>query len=1163
MLPKIKRLLTLRMLFLTGGLAVVLLAAFLIWAGLTARLHDRLPVPSPDGKYFAYFALTRDGFSEGPSRYDLIVSTRQGRMMARFPMNAGTILWSNAGHLAVVNEGRSEVTLFPNVGGRFLLLPSFSLSRGAQLRWSRDGNKLAYVRPGSAGDEMAIYDLQQTQAFAVTMPADFRLRQPMLLFWSPISEQLFFLNDEGAEVVLQRVDLLSGELQVIARGTSGWKGPVSGHPRMSPDGTNLYLPPPVHAVVDARTRETIWLLPAEARVLWTPWSADGTQLFYSRAPLCSEIYAHDFSSQTDQMIVSRAQPKGFFAVDRRSYFFRDPQAYPPGGVAPGLRDWLETQRGWQHVDVVTQSAQPLGRMELWPWEQTRDGLILARRDDYTRVKFGLYDPNVRLFGEYVFPTAGQELFQAIKSQGVILLAVLLYAFLAFLVYSARPESSPARAFYLLSMILMSLFASMGVLNLVMWPPGRLPYRVPEWEITALGWWPPYSLSSLVFDRALAFLLLSELALIPPALLHFAIVFPEGNQFLAKRKVLRSLLYGAAFLPLTGLLVMPALHRAPEVLKPVAGSLLVIAGPLVVITALLSLLSSYRHPPDRRARDQVRWVAMAFVLPLVGLGALGAINALVSFSSRLVGKGPQQFLDMFNTATLATLCLFTPLAVGYALVAHKLFDIHLLIRRTVRYTMITFVVAAVYFLIAGGLSWAIAGFVENPSQPVVILSTLLTALIIAPVRTRLQSFIDRTFDRTEYDFREALQNFADSLAGILDRATLATRLSETVERAMKARRFHLFVLDRRTGRLRPQLAAGEEKAEVASVEFDPAEPLCRYLLEEQRPFEVEVSPYDPKLIPIFRSAAERLSQLEAAVVFGLERRKALVGLMVAGVKSSDEFYNAEDLGLLMTVARQAAVAVENTELFEEIAQDRELKKELEVASEVQAHLFPSVLPRVTGCQIAWRCLPARSVSGDYYDFLELPGQKIGLAVGDVSGKGLSASLLMANLQGLLRTQAPTAESSAELVRRINGQVFVSSRGAKYCTFFYGVYDEALRRLEFVNAGHNPPLLLNASGTRFLESTGVPLGLFQEVNHDTRSEQLEPGTLLALYSDGITEARNEQGELYGVDRLVNALSRARDSDLASLIEKVLAEVRDFSAGAPVEDDQTLVLLRVNRV
>lgn len=1160
MLEKPKRALASRPVFLTGSLAAVFVAGLLIWVELAAPTNLRLPVPSLDGKYFAYFDIAKSGATGEASRFDLIVSTPGGNMLARFPLSPGPVFWSSAGHLAVANDGRSQATLIPNVGGRFLVLTALALREGTEPRWSRDGTKLAYLRPSATGVEMAIYDFQQTQASAVPLPPEFRLEKPALLFWSPGREEVYFLNSEGQDVVFEKVDVLTGRIQVLAKGSRGWGSAGLGLPRISSDGTKIYLPQPRHSVIDAQTGETVWALPRDSRALWSPWTADGRRLLYARQDSPHQIFVHDFSDQTDQVILTGAERNGFLTVDGKSYLFRTHQTFTTGfyGSGPGLRQWLKDRWGWQHADLPTQSVQPLGRVELWPWEQTEDGRVLARQDEYTEVRFGLYDPTGRTLSAYVFPTDQEDVFRQVKSHSVLLFTILLYALLGFLVYLSRPGSPPARALARLSFILMLLFASADVLSSSVSLLGQLPFPfgASTAEAAGLDWLTGYSFYWLLFDEAILYILQGALALVPPALLHFAIVFPEGSQYLARRKLLLPPLYAAAFLPALGMVFGLTSYSLPRAVAPVVQSLVLVATAVALVTALLALLYNYRHPPDRRARDQVRWVAMAFLLPFVGGSFLLLINVL---ASDFLGTS-SHFLDVLSTATLGLLCLFTPLAIGYALVAHKLFDIQLLIRRTVRYSLMTFLVVIVYLLLVGGLSWGIAGSLRSPSQFVVIASTLLTAAILAPARRRVESLIDRTFDRTKYDFREALQNFATELPNILDRQTLANRMSETVRKVMKARRFYLFVLDRHSRKLRPQRAGAGPVANVAGVEFDPAESLCRYLLDSQRPFEAEISPYDPKLVTVFRSAADRLGQLQAALVFGLERRGELVGLMVVGPKASDEFYNSEDLELLQTVAHQAAVAIENTDLFEEVAQDRELKKELEVASEVQAQLFPTTVPQSASCQIVGRCVAARSVSGDYYDFLELPGKRIGLAIGDVSGKGMSASLLMANLQGLLRSQAPIAETPADLARRINRQLYGSSRGAKYCTFFYGVYHEAGRKLEFVNAGHNPPLLLNGGETRFLESTGIPLGLFPEVDHEIRSEILEPGARVVLYSDGITEARNKSGEFYGVDRLVSVVWASGDLDGQALADKILTDVSAFSGRAEIEDDQTLVLLKV---
>ncbi len=1151
MVERMKPSLLARLALLSGGLIVLLLVAILLWADFTMPLVLRLPVPSLDGQYFAYFDPVESGEPGQKPDHDLIVSTPRGQLLARLRVAAGSIHWSNADHLAIVNEGRTEATLIANSGGRLTILTRIALRPGAEPRWSRDGNKLACVRLGPAGDQVAIHDIQQPQALVVPLPAGFHLRQSKLLFWSPGSEHLFLLNEEGQDVVLEKVGVQDGKVQSLARGVASAKAARLALPQVSPDGTKIYLPPPRHCVIDAQTGETLWVLPADADTLRSPWSADGRRLFYFRRQDLSAILAHDLSSASDQVVVSGVQPGGFFTADGRSYFYR--KLFPAG---PGLswREWLEKSWGWQLVDLATQSSQPLGRVELWPWQQTLDGSILARHDDYTRVRFGLYDPDGGVLEEYVFPTAQEDLSRQIKAHRLILLTVAFYVLLALTVFWKRPASTPARAFFVFAFLLVALFAGQSLLSS---PPSfqmASPFPATIGETQGLDWWRMTTLSPLLLGKA-AFAVALLWALLPVTLLHLAFVFQQRSRFLAGRVGLRLALYGVGLLPLVAVLMT---RFAPNLLKVPVWGFLILGGCVVLGVWGVTLVHSYRHPPDPRTRDQVRWMTMA-----LGLAVGGGLLLLLErgLARLLVGEESQRLLNVVRTAALALPCWVAPSALAYAVAARKPYNLRLLIRRSIRHAFTALPALVLFLLLWGGLSWVTSGALVRLSPLVVAIAVLVTVLLTMPFRGRLRSFVDRTFDRLRYDFRERLLDYARGLPHLLDRQTLVARLGNTLPAAVGARRLYLFVLDRHAKVFRLQPGKGDLSSGARGVEFDPAEPLCQYLLQEERPFEVDVSPFSSELISIFRTTADRLGKLEAGVILGLKRRYELLGLLVMGAKTVGEFYNAEELELLRIVAREAASALENIDLFEEVARDRELRRELEDASEVQAQLFPTVVPRLSTGQLAGRCVLARSACGDCYDFLELPGRKVGLAICDVCGRGMSASLLMATVQGLLRTQAPTAQNLEELAERINHHLYTSAGGSKFCTLFYGVYDDVKRRLEYLSAGHNPPLVLTAQGVRFLDATGLPLGLFPEITQHPRSEVLEPGTLVVLYSDGIIEARNSRGEFYGTHRFVSTVSRVREADVERIVARILGDVHDFTAGVAIEDDQTLVVLKVD--
>lgn len=241
-------------------------------------------------------------------------------------------------------------------------------------------------------------------------------------------------------------------------------------------------------------------------------------------------------------------------------------------------------------------------------------------------------------------------------------------------------------------------------------------------------------------------------------------------------------------------------------------------------------------------------------------------------------------------------------------------------------------------------------------------------------------------------------------------------------------------------------------------------------------------------------------------------------------------------------------------------ERRAAQEIEIAKQVQARLFPQVHPQAKTLEYAGLCLQARQVGGDYYDFLDLGQQRLGLVIGDVSGKGIAAALLMANLQANLRSQSAVALSHPELfLRSVNRLFYENTVDSAYASLFFAEYDDATRRLRYANCGHLSGLVLRADNScDRLDSTGTLLGLFREWECAIAEYQLEPGDVLALYTDGITEAHNGDGREFGEERLVDSLRHHRNQGCQQAVEGISEEVRRLN---PIDqhDDITLILAK----
>jgi len=280
---------------------------------------------------------------------------------------------------------------------------------------------------------------------------------------------------------------------------------------------------------------------------------------------------------------------------------------------------------------------------------------------------------------------------------------------------------------------------------------------------------------------------------------------------------------------------------------------------------------------------------------------------------------------------------------------------------------------------------------------------------------------------------------------------------------------------------------------------------------------------------------------------------------------------DQLGALAESFNQMTEYVQT--LVKERVQKERLERELEIAKEVQEQLFPRQAPRMARMEITGLCLPARVVSGDYYDFLQFDPNSLGMALGDICGKGISAALLMANLQATLRSNVSVfrreaaaanhdhngAGSVARVVERINEQIYRHTSANKFASFFYAVYDEKARILTYCNAGHNPPFFITRNGCQRLATGGTVVGIFPDAEYEEETLPLEPGDLLLAYTDGISESVNEYGEEFGDDRLMRLVVENRSLSAEQLQRIVVESVLDWAFEEERDDDMTLIVAK----
>lgn len=342
----------------------------------------------------------------------------------------------------------------------------------------------------------------------------------------------------------------------------------------------------------------------------------------------------------------------------------------------------------------------------------------------------------------------------------------------------------------------------------------------------------------------------------------------------------------------------------------------------------------------------------------------------------------------------------------------------------------------------------------------------------------------------------------------------------------------------------------------SLHFDAA--LCATMGHHRTPFLTNDPGREPRLAHMKLDPG-----LRSLLCVPLRVRGSLTGVITACNKYDPHGFTDQDLNLLSMIANQSAQILDSMRLREEQAAYARLLHDLRVARDIQATLLPTEAPQIEGYDIAGCSRPAESVGGDYFDYIPLPDGRLAICLGDVSGKGISASLLMANLQATLRGQAQLCASASECMTKTNQLLFHSTTPERFATLFYGILDPRTHELNYCNAGHERPLLMSCSAegkcAEELAIGGICLGMFERFAYQEGRVRVPPDSLLLLYSDGLTDAADASERPFGIEGVEGVLRAARATSAREVVTALLAAVRQHVRSAPTIDDLTLVAMR----
>ena len=709
----------------------------------------------------------------------------------------------------------------------------------------------------------------------------------------------------------------------------------------------------------------------------------------------------------------------------------------------------------------------------------------------------------------------------------------LFFFIGFFVLQQRPDDRAARVFFLLCVLFLLFFVC------------RLR--------PASYWW----IDVFVQNTGTV-----SLFLLPAVFLHFFLIFPRPKQLAfahtdewtgeppARWKLKLQEFLSASPGLLYVLYAVPPFVFLYDVFRQVRGekvsvlsgaplSSWVLLGDYLVL-GLIALAHSAFTLPDARERRQAFHVFVGTILGTAPFVLLGIVlpSALQIDDYVFWGIVPM---------------ILIPLTFAYAIVRFQMLNIRFVVRRTFLYAATTAILFGFYALAIATAAKVFAGS-RLSASPIFNFGFFLVAIpLFEFLRRRLQTPIDRLFFRDKLSYQSALLAMSETITGELDLGRIADYLTANIAATMRLERASLWVRDRegwleRRGRRDDRLSSGASLRPFLRREGKPV------VLEELRHHFVDAES---------REFQARLQQEGFQLVVPLVYRERLMGILALKEKLSGERFDREDEALLTTLANQSALAIETALLHDEMTRQAEWRRDLEIARDIQASLLPRSVPIVPGFSFLGGSLPAKVVGGDFYDFIPFEDRRLGVVIGDVSGKSVPASLLMVASKEIVYSRALTTQDPGALFRESNRRIY-SIKRRMFVSLGYFLLDPEAMSLRYAIGGQPMPILVRSGdgGPCLLEAPEhrLPLGALREVPYDTRELFLRRGDLIFFYTDGFTEAMDADMNPFGEERLMESVERHRSEPLDDVIRGLLSDVRDHVRGADQYDDMTFLLLRV---
>ena len=574
--------------------------------------------------------------------------------------------------------------------------------------------------------------------------------------------------------------------------------------------------------------------------------------------------------------------------------------------------------------------------------------------------------------------------------------------------------------------------------------------------------------------------------------------------------------------------------------------------VIQIVAVISLIVNYTRLKTKREKQSIIFIIIAFVIGIVASLYTARIAPIISDT---LFNSPEYYTPII-------LITLIPIAFAYSIFKYQLMDVSIVIKNTLMYGIATIALAATYFFVIYVLGQTISEAIGTEFQSVIAGIVFISfALVFQSTKDRFQDFITSKFYPEQFAYQRVLLKFSNDISTVVGLDNILDSMQKTFVDSLRLNKFGIllrnstpyqFDLVRNTGFVNKNFVLTSSDLNVFIEEKSI---INNHVTIEQSEFEKLFSEQSHELV------AEGIYTIVPMVI-----KSKVVGLLMFGLKHSGAQFAGKDLELLHASANQSAIAIENARLYQSEAEKHKIERDLDLARRIQQGLLPSCIPEISGLDICGEMISAMQVGGDYYDLINISDSKIFVVVGDVSGKGLSASLYMTKVQTMMQLACVEGKSPRDILVDVNSRIYTSLERNSFVTMTLALFDMETRKVSFCRAGHMPILISQNGRVDSYRTQGLGIGLEKGTIFEktllVEEIELKSGQIFAFFSDGITEAMNEKFELFGENKLseiINTNSVCRSSEI---MDKIWADLKSYKGKAPQNDDMTMVIVRVSK-